>query len=223
MGRLIVIEGLDGSGKATQAAMLAERLRGGGSKTRELRFPCYEDQSSLFVRMYLKGEFGDNPEAVNCYAASMFYAADRYVSYKKQWEKEYESDVIFVADRYTTSNAVYQMSKLKKEEWDGYLGWLVDFEYKKLSIPSPDAVFFLDISPKVSERMMMERYGGDKEKMDIHERDIEYQQKSREAALYCAKSEGWRVIDCGGENMKSRQEIADEIFVNVQKLLKSIK
>lgn len=220
MGKLIVIEGLDGSGKATQAELLATRLRGEGMEISRLRFPRYEEDSSLFVRMYLKGEFGDKPEDVNCYAASMLYAADRYISFKKHWGEEYARGKVFIADRYTTSNAVHQMSKLKKEEWDDYLVWLRDFEYTKLAIPPPDMVFYLDIPPDVSESLMVNRYDGDREKMDIHERDMEFQRKSREAALYCGGKEGWMIIGCcENSQIRNKEEIAGEIYEKARRNL----
>ncbi len=216
MGRLFVIEGLDGSGKATQAGLLYDRLHKEVKEVSRLDFPCYEEDSSLFVRMYLDGQFGDKPGDVNAYAASMFYAADRYVSYKKSWGKAYQEGGIFLADRYATSNEVYQMSKLPKAEWDEFLSWLTDFEYEKLGIPAPDLVIYIDIPPAISAELMMIRYGGDKSKMDIHEKDIEFQKKCRAAALYCAEKEGWRVIDCSvGGKMRAKDSIAEEIFAKV--------
>ena len=213
MGRLIVIEGLDGSGKATQAGLLASRLACADTTVRKLQFPCYDKDSSLFIRMYLRGDFGENPDDVNCYAASMFYAADRYISFKTSWKKEFDEDAVFIADRYTTSNAVFQMSKLNKDEWDDYLLWLWDFEYNKLGIPEPDIVFYLDIPAAVSENLMVKRYEGDRARMDIHERDIEFQKRCREAALYCANKEKWNIIDCSEYGaMRQKQDIADEIY-----------
>ena len=213
MGKLVVIEGLDGSGKATQAALLMDRLRGEGVETQELSFPRYDDDSSVLVRMYLGGEFGERPEDVNCYAASVFYAADRYVSYKKHWERLYKGGALLVADRYVTSNAVFQMSKLKESEWDAYIGWLSDFEYGKLGIPKPDLVIYLDVDPIVSGRLLAGRYAADAGTPDIHERDTAFQQRSRRAALYCSKAEAWKVIDCvkGGE-IRKKDDIAREVY-----------
>lgn len=220
MGSLIVIEGCDGSGKATQALLLEEALLKMDYKTEIIDFPCYEQDSSLFVRQYLAGEFGSRAEDVNCYAASMFYALDRYICFKRSLSDKYNEGTVFVSNRYTTSNAVHQMQKLNKEEWDSYLEWLFDFEYSKLSLPIPDLVIYLDIPSLVSERMILDRYNGDHSRMDIHERDIEFQRRSREAALYCAKKEGWRVVNCSDRNdIRSRQSIADEIFGCVIDLL----
>ena len=140
-GRLLVIEGLDGSGKATQAKLLAAHLAESGCKVMEITFPDYESDSSALVKMYLSGQFGDKPDDVNPYAASSFYAVDRYASYKTKWGSFYEAGGIVIADRYTTSNAVHQCSKLPLEQWDDFLRWAFDYEYRLLGLPAPDAVF----------------------------------------------------------------------------------
>ena len=140
-GRLLVIEGLDGSGKATQAKLLASYLAESGCKVMEITFPDYESDSSALVKMYLSGQFGDKPDDVNPYAASSFYAVDRYASYKTKWGSFYEAGGIVIADRYTTSNAVHQCSKLPPEQWDDFLRWAFDYEYRLLGLPAPDAVF----------------------------------------------------------------------------------
>ena len=213
MGKLIVIEGCDGSGKATQARLLQERLKEKNLSAVIIDFPCYDEDSSLFVRQYLAGEFGNKPEDVNAYAASVFYAVDRYVSFKKVYSRLYEEGAVFVANRYTTANAVHQTQKLEKEEWEKYLSWLFDFEYNKLLLPIPDLVLYLDLPSTISEGLLLSRYEGDSGKMDIHEKDIEFQKRSREAALYCAKREGWKVIDCSeGNAMRTRESISDEIY-----------
>ncbi len=216
-GKLFVIEGLDGSGKATQTARLIENLRAAGKAVRPLSFPCYESDSSALVRMYLAGEFGDHPDDVNGYAASAFYAVDRYASFKKDWQRDYLAGAVFVADRYTTSNAVYQMCKLPRSEWDDYLRWLADFEYDKLGIPAPDAVLYLDMRPETSERLMRERYSGDESKKDIHEKDLQFQRISREAAHYCAQKQGWRILNCDeGGRLRTVEEIAADIYEQIK-------
>lgn len=220
MGKLIVIEGCDGSGKATQAGLLEKRLKENNFEVGMLDFPCYDEDSSLFVRQYLAGEFGKKPEDVNCYAASMFYALDRYVSYKKSWGKQYKENMTFISNRYTTSNAVHQMQKLNDWEWDDFLLWLFDFEYNKLSLPKPDLVIYLDIPSSLSEKMILKRYKGDETKMDIHERDIGFQRRSRNAALYCAKKENWKVINCSlGDDIRTIESISDEVYKAVESLI----
>jgi len=219
MKKLIVIEGLDGSGKATQAKLLAERLQAAGMKVRKVSFPDYDSPSSSLVRMYLAGEFGSHPDDVNAYAASSFYAVDRYASFKKDWEKDYEEGII-IADRYTTSNAIHQCSKLDKSEWDGYLDWLFHYEYKMLGIPEPSAVIYLRVDPEVSQRLMSERYGGHEEKKDIHEKDMEYLNRCRLAADYCSRQLGWKTIECATRNgMRSIEEIGKDVVILVEDLL----
>lgn len=169
-GRLIVLEGLDGSGKATQAGLLYEALCGRGEQAMKITFPNYESDSSALVKMYLGGAFGQDVNDVNAYAASSFYSVDRYASYKTLWGCFYHDGGTVIADRYTTSNAVHQCSKLPREEWDAYLAWLFDFEYRKIAIPEPDIVVYLDVDPEVSQRLMSQRYHGDEEKKDIHEK-----------------------------------------------------
>ena len=169
--RLIVIEGLDGSGKATQAKLLAENLAQQNLRVREVSFPDYASESSALVKMYLAGAFGTHPDDVNAYAASSFYAVDRYASFKHDWQGDYEAGLV-IADRYTTSNAIHQCSKLPMEQWDAYLDWLFDFEYEKLGIPSPDLVVYLKVDPDVSQKLLSKRYDGHMEKEDIHEKDL---------------------------------------------------
>lgn len=193
--RLIVIEGLDGSGKATQAALLADTLREEGRRVEQISFPDYGSESSALVRMYLAGEIGDVGE-VNAYAASLFYAADRYISYVKGWKKTYLAGYTIIADRYTTSNAAHQMAKLPREEWDGYLDWLYDCEFDRMRLPRPHLVLYLDLPPAVSRGLLDKRYGGDEAKQDIHERNRDYLLRCREAALYAADRLGWRVLRC---------------------------
>lgn len=151
---LIVIEGLDGSGKATSAALLEKRLTDEGKQTLKISFPDYESESSALVKMYLSGKFGDKPQDVNAYAASAFYAVDRYAGYKSSWGKKLMQGAWVIADRYTTSNAVHQASKLDGSERDAYLDWLYDFEFEKLGLPRPDCVIYLDVPPKVSQKLM---------------------------------------------------------------------
>lgn len=211
MGKLIVIEGLDGSGKATQARLLAEKLTAEGMKVRQVSFPDYNSDSSALVKMYLNGEFGTCAYDVNAYAASSFYAVDRYAGFMKDWRADYESGVI-IADRYTTSNAIHQCAKLPKEQWDGYLAWLFDYEYGKLGIPAPDRVIYLRVDTAVSQKLMTGRYQGHEEKKDIHEKDIGYLGQCRQAADYCADKLGWQVVECcEGERMRSVESIADDI------------
>ena len=212
-GKLIVIEGLDGSGKGTQAAELAKNLSAGGAPVRKVSFPDYASDSSALVKMYLSGQFGKDPQDVNAYAASTFYAVDRFASFKRDWGGFYEGGGIVVADRYTTSNAVHQCSKLPQEQWDAFLAWLFDFEYHLLGIPSPDLVVYLSVDPAVSQRLMTGRYQGDESRKDIHEGNLAYLRRSRLAAEYCSSRLGWRQIECcRGGQMRTVEAIQADIL-----------
>jgi len=211
-GKLIVIEGLDGSGKATQSKLLFEALLSEGKSVRKVSFPNYENDSSALVKMYLAGQFGKDPADVNAYAASTFYAVDRYASYKSDWGKFYEDGGIVIADRYTTSNAIHQCSKLPREQWDSFLDWLMEFEYRLMGIPAPDMVIYLQVDPQVSQKLMTGRYKGDESKKDIHESNLEYLNRSRQAAEYCADKLGWKKIRCDdGEQMRTIEDIAGQL------------
>lgn len=216
MGKLIVIEGLDGSGKGTQAAELARNLAARGAPVRKVSFPDYASDSSALVKMYLSGQFGKDPQDVNAYAASTFYAVDRFASFKRDWGGFYESGGIVVADRYTTSNAVHQCSKLPQEQWNAFLAWLFDFEYHLLGIPSPDLVVYLSVDPAVSQRLMTGRYQGDESKKDIHEGNLAYLRRSRLAAEYCSRRLGWQEIECcRNGQMRSVEAIQSDILALV--------
>ena len=212
-GRLLVIDGLDGSGKATQARRLAERLAALGLPVRQISFPNYASESSALVRMYLSGRFGDKPDDVNAYAASSFFAVDRYASYKTDWGAFYQEGGIVIADRYTTSNGAHQCSKLSPREWDQYLDWLFTYEYDLLGLPAPDAVIYLRVDPAVSQQLMTGRYHGDENRKDIQERDLEYLERSRRAAEYCARRLGWKTVQCVREGrMETVEEIGRQVY-----------
>lgn len=216
-GKLIVIEGLDGSGKATQAELLYNALLAREINVRKVSFPDYSSDSSALVKMYLEGQFGSDPGDVNAYAASSFYAVDRFASYKKDWGAFYDAGGIVIADRYTTSNAIHQCSKLPHAEWDGFLEWLFHYEYELLGIPTPDAVIYLRLDPAVSQKLMTGRYHGDEKKKDIHESNLTYLYHSRQAADYCAEKLGWHVVEClAGDGMRSMEDIHREILDQVK-------
>ena len=224
MGKLIIFEGLDGSGKGTQTALTAQKLAARGVDLRQITFPNYASESSALVKLYLAGAFGQKPDDVNAYAASSFYAVDRYASYKTDWGAFYRAGGLVLSDRYTTSNAVHQCSKLPPAQWDGFLNWLFDFEYHKIGIPAPDAVVYLAVDPEVSQRLLAARYHGDDSKKDIQEKDLDYLARSRAAAEYCAKALGWKRIDCTadgpqGKTMRTVEQINDEILAYLQDIL----
>ena len=209
---MLVIEGLDGSGKATQTQKLMERLESLGKDAVKVSFPNYEDDSSALVKMYLRGDLGQ-AEEVNAYAASLFYTVDRYATFRKSYESFWKQGHCIVADRYTTSNMFHQCTKEPKENWDSYLSWLEDLEYEKVGLPRPTQVIYLDVEPEVSRALLSKRYEGDESKKDIHEANFAYLLRCREAALYAAEKFGWKVIACNkGSEMRSIEEISDEIW-----------
>ena len=209
MGKLIVFEGIDGSGKSTQFKRLCASLTERGTDFRSIVFPRYDKESSALIRMYLGGEFGSKPEDVGPYAASAFYAVDRFASFRQDWGEYYESGGLIVTDRYTTSNAIHQSAKLEEADRPAYLDWLYDFEYVKFGLPKPDVVFFCDVPAEVSVRQIKKR-GQD---ADIHEKDFEYLKRCAECASMAAEKLGWARIDCAtGGVMRSEEDIAAEIL-----------
>ena len=219
-GKLIVFEGTDGSGKATQSKLLLERLQREGFDCRPLTFPRYGKPSAAPLEEYLHGAYGSHPEAVNAYAASTFFAVDRYASYQQDWGKYYESGGILVADRYTTSNAVHQASKLPEGERQAFLKWLFDFEYRLLQLPEPTLVFYLDVPTEITEKMMRCREAQTNSTADIHEQDDGYLRACRRAAQKTAEECAWHCIDCSqnGE-MRNAGDIHEEIYRCVRELL----
>ncbi len=216
MGKLIVIEGLDGCGKSTQLELLPKKLAEKGIDVKSVSFPDYESDSSALIKMYLSGQFGNKPSDVNAYAASCFYAVDRFASYKTNWGEFYLGGGTVVSGRYTTSNAVHQASKLESSQWEGFLSWLYDFEYNKIGIPKPDMVIFLDMPTEVSQKLLSGRYSGDENKKDIHEKDVDYLNHCREAALFTAKFSSWEIINCAKDGeARSIEEISNDILDKV--------
>ncbi len=213
-GKLIVIEGLDGSGKDTQTKLLYESLLSLGVNVKRISFPDYEQESSSLVKLYLNSELGDSPDDVNAYAASSFFAVDRIASYIKFWKKFYQTpNSVVIADRYTTSNAVYHMNKLPSSQWDEYLKWLEDFEYRKLGLPRPDAVIYLHMPIEVSQMLIKKRYHGNNEKRDLHEKNVDFLKSCASSADYALKKLGWKKILCyEGGCVRAPESIHDEVF-----------
>lgn len=212
-GKLIVLEGIDGSGKATQAELLERALRREGHRVMRISFPDYESDSSALVRMYLAGDFGSDPDAVNPYAASLFYAVDRFASYQMKWKRFYEAGGIVIADRYTTSNMVHQMTKIaRQEEREAFLNWLEKTEYEELELPRPDQVFLLDMPPEISS-MLVEARAKSGGSMDIHEQHREYLRRCHEAYQLLAARYGWIRVACTeNEGLRERDSIAAELL-----------
>ena len=220
MGKLIVFEGTDGSGKSTQFELLAKRLEAEQIGFQRLRFPQYEEPSSALIRMYLGGAFGEDPEAVNAYAASTFYAVDRYASYQRVWKDYYQGGGLVVSDRYTTSNAVHQGSKVPEGERAEFFRWLYDLEYDRMGLPRPDLVVLLDMPVELSEQLMRKREQSTGTQADIHERDEDYLKKCRDVALHAAEYYGWRTVSCAKDGViRSVEDIHEEVYAIVKSCL----
>ncbi len=219
-GRIIAIEGVDGSGKETQSKRLLTELKGIYPLVERKSFPDYESRSSALVRMYLEGDFGKNPMDVDAYQASTFFALDRFASYRTQWKKTYEEGGIIIMDRYTTANMVHQAGKIGDiKERDRFLKWVSEFEFSLLGLPQPDITFFLSIPEEVRKKLVSGRKNkitGD-DTRDIHEGSEDHIKNAEDAGLYVARKFGWKIIECADEKgMKSIDEIGDIILQTVK-------
>lgn len=216
-GLFVVFEGCDGTGKTTQSRLLISRMKQAGERPIRLKFPAYKSLSSGPVRMYLGGELGEDPDAISPYAASMLYAVDRYCSFKSSWEKLWRGGSPLVADRYVTSNMIFQSAKLPAAERSAFVRWLDELEYGKLGLPRPDAVVFLDLPIEVSEQMVRQRAERTGQPVDIHERDLEFQHAVREAGQALAEASGWIVIDCARDGkLLPPAELSDLIWERIK-------
>lgn len=219
-GKLIVFEGTDGSGKATQARMMAERLEREQIKFRVIDFPRYGNPFAEPAKLYLQGALGSNPGDVSAYASSVLFAVDRLASYKEDWGEAYEAGEVILANRYTTSNAVHQASKLPDNEREQYLDWLFDLEYGKLELPKPDMVIYLDLPTALSEQMMRQREAATGTTADIHEQDPDYLRRCRDNARKVAKICDWKIIDCSRSGyIRTIEEIHEEAWQLISGLL----
>lgn len=220
MGKLIVLEGTDGSGKSTQFKLMSERLARENREFRHLVFPRYTEESSALIRMYLGGQFGTKPSDVNAYAASAFYAVDRFASYKQDWGQWYEDGGLILSDRYTTSNAVHQASKEPEERRGEFLKWLYEFEYDKLGLPRPDLTIYLDVPTDFTRQLMRRREEATGTHADIHEQDLSYLATCRSVGRAAAEFYGWTVIECVRDGaMRTIEDIHEEIYRHVTECL----
>ena len=220
MGKLIVFEGTDGTGKSTQFALLTKRLQSENIPFRRLQFPQYLEPSSALIRMYLNGEFGDDPNSVNAYAASTFYAVDRYASYRTDWGEIYENGGLILSDRYTTSNAIHQGSKLPEAELPAFFDWLYDLEYGKMGLPRPDLVLYLDVDLPTSLKRMQHRQEKHNTKADIHEQDVAYLENCLRIGRLAAAHYGWTVVPFMKDGAERElEEKHEEIFSIIRSAL----
>lgn len=211
----IVIEGLDGCGKATQSDMLKHRLSDlfPSKHITKLSFPDYSAESSHLVKMYLNGEITNDPAEINAYAASMFFAADRYISYKTKWQSNRQNNDIIIADRYVTANQLYQAAKQPDNNIIPFIDWLDDFEYERLQLPRPDIVIMLRLPVAISQKLILARYNDNADKRDIYEADTAYLQRVYDVSTLVAKHCGWTIIDCNNaDNIMSKEQISDIIL-----------
>ena len=213
MGNLIVFEGIDGSGKSTQFDLLVSRYTREKRDFMRIKFPQYDKPSSALLRMYLSGEFGDSPDAVNAYAASTFFAVDRYASFAQDWRDYYESGGLILTDRYTTSNAIHQGAKLPINERESFFKWLYDFEFGLMGLPAPDVVVYMDIDPTIAANRLLQRQAETATQGDIHENDMEYLKICAQCAQHAAGYFGWRSVACiSGSHEYTPDEIHNEIY-----------
>ena len=213
MGKLIVLEGIDGCGKSTQIDLLCGRLADEGLGFRRLSFPRYSEPSSALIKMYLNGEFGNDPDSVNAYAASSFFAVDRYASFVQDWREYYESGGTVLTDRYTTSNAIHQGAKLPQEQREKFFKWLYDYEFNLMRLPAPDLVIYLDMDAAHSARRLAARQSETGTTGDIHETKVDYLKKCAESGNQAAEFFGWKKVKCMAENReRTISEICEEIY-----------
>lgn len=218
-GRIVVIEGTDGSGKHTQTKRLYDRLISENEKVMMIEYPRYDSDSSALVRMYLNGEFGENAKTISPYVASSFYAVDRIADYTKYWKKQYEEGYTIIADRYTTANMVHQAGKIAdRDERLKLLNWIEDHEYNVLGLPKPDLIYFLSVPPEMNQDLMKDR-----EKLDIHERDINHLRDSYNNAVELVDIYDWRHIHCINDGkMRTIDDIHEEIYnIFVDEIIKN--
>lgn len=221
MGKLIVLEGIDGSGKSSQYARVCRRLQEDGIAYRHIVFPRYQKESSALVRLYLNGSFGTDPDAVNAYTASAFYAVDRFASFRDDWGEAYQNGELILSDRYTTSNAVHQGSKLPDALLAEYFSWLSDLEYNRMQLPKPDLVLYLDTTLEISLKRMRHRESVTGTQADIHEQNIHYLEKCLHTANLACDYFGWKRIACLDQQGKERQlnEKNNEIYAEIKSFL----
>jgi len=213
LGKLIVFEGIDGSGKSTQFEMICKRLSDEKRQFKRLVFPRYNEPSSALIKMYLNGEFGSSPDSVNAYAASSFYAVDRYASFAQDWHDYYNNGGLILTDRYTTSNALHQGAKIPPEKREHFFKWLYNYEFNLIGLPAPDAVIYMDITADFALTRLKRRQSETGTDADIHENDITYLKNCAESGKHAAAEFKWHCVSCvSGENERDINEIHTEIY-----------
>lgn len=220
MGKLIVFEGTDGTGKSTQFSLTREKLLKSGVSFQNVKFPQYDEPSSALIRMYLGGEFGKDPDSVNAYAASLFFAVDRYAGFARTWKSYYDAGGLILCDRYTTSNAIHQGSKLSPQAQEEFFAWLYDLEYGKMGLPKPDLVICFDMPTELAHLLREKREQQGESTADIHEQAEAYLASCREAARRASAYYGWKVVSCVKDGrLRSIEDIQEEVYRYVEQCL----
>ena len=228
MNKIFVIEGTDGSGKETQTNRTYEKLIQDGKTVFKTSFPNYDNLSSGPVREYLSGNISTNPNDISAKAASMFYAVDRYITFKENLEDYYKDDkTILLFDRYVSSNLLHQGGKVLKStgdysKLDDYISWLENIEHSDLELPKPTKVFFLHLPVEYTLQLMKERKNKftKSEKKDIHETDKDHLANAINSGLYIAKKLNWCIIECIKDGkLRSIEDINNEIYSHIKELL----
>jgi len=199
-GKLIVIDGIDGSGKATQVKLLVKRLKKEGYKVATIDFPQYYNNFfGEMIGQFQNGEFGNAPET-NPYLASVLYAADRWET-KDKIEEWLKSGKIVILDRYVSSNQIHQGGKIKNvEKRNKFLQWLEKMEFEVFGIPRPEAIIFLNVPYNISKNLLKTKNSRDylkNKKTDQVEKSQDYQEASyRQSLELIKKFNNWMDIDC---------------------------
>jgi len=221
LGKLIVFEGIDGSGKSTQFDLICKRFSDENRRFKRIVFPRYNEPSSALIKMYLAGDFGSDPDSVNAYAASSFYAVDRYASYIQEWREYYNNGGLVLTDRYTTSNALHQGAKIDKKQRGDFFKWLYDYEFNLIGLPVPDLVFYMDIGIEYAGKRLLHRQTETGTNADIHENDMIYLKCSIESGEQAADQFGWHRISCIDKGTeRNKEELHKEIYANILAMLR---
>lgn len=224
-GKLIVFDGNDGSGKATQAELLLERLKDDGREVRIIDFPRYYDnQLGEFIGECLRGDHGDFA-GLDPKIASVLYAADRYESRSTimEWLKE---GMIVLCDRYVSANMIHQGGKIDDHyERETFIAWLEKLEYETFDLPKPDLVIYLEVPVQISLDNMKqknEKYTAGQH--DQHENNRVFLQNSHDTAQWLASQHDyWETIDCASGNvMRTRAEIHEDVYAIVERVVEDI-
>lgn len=223
---LVIFEGLDGSGKSTQMALLKNTLLKRNIPFVSGHFPDYTSNTGKIITSYLDGSLlGDDPSNINPYTVHMMYALDRSINFQKKYQTYYERGDWVLFDRYTTSSLIYQCASFSTiPEKEAFIDYVCDLEFIKIALPHPTDVIYFDIDPLVAEGRMQNRIAnpGVSHENDIHESHLSFQQKVRETALFVAQYLHWSVIPVLEKgNYRSIEEIHQDTMKILQRTRKN--